>query len=661
MLVTAGFGDDKQIDVDQFFTWLTNGKVHLVLGNTAARRDEKRHEWTFYVRGATYLVSEVIVKLHPTFKKPVRILRSPPFHIDSVGWGTFDLVVIVKWKVGGEMVADWPLQFDEADRSVAVEVPSDVAAKAFGQAVTALNALLASAAETDSDSGSDEDMSATKVLANQSGEGVQTPVEEAEVPPLPMPELLRDVSAGAKDEAPPRVKICESLSGEPFMQHTHSLFMHGRGYVGPLKTANVTWRSTKPPRKDHDTPEWLTATEFEDDKEVAARKVQQLAILMQLSRKTVVYTGAGISAAVVGQAALSGQNKVGWKAKTEAMPTYTHYALGFLGQQGLIHSWVQQNHDGLPQKAGFPQERINEIHGSWYDPSNPVVKYTGSLHDRAYPWMCEDAETADLVLVLGTSLGGLNADQVATNCAERSLQSAPNSASGEIKRGARVLARPPGKATVFSGIVKAVAPNGSIKVCFPNLDNLTVRLPKGDPVEPQQSTRGSLGTVCFNLQQTPQDGKMTLRLFGKSDDLLKMLIRELGFPKLQCRTLAWPKESRVLVPYDADGHRVVETGRWMWLDLSVGQLIRITPNHNIQGARQPQYMHIGASKPVNYDGQTRQPGIGLGTVTKRDKKTDAFLLEIEGAQMRLGIWWLDAAARGGVEALPIVNQRPSFE
>jgi NAD-dependent SIR2 family protein deacetylase len=75
---------------------------------------------------------------------------------------------------------------------------------------------------------------------------------------------------------------------------------------------------------------------------------------------------------------------------------------------------VQQNHDGLPQKAGFPQEKINEIHGSWYDPSNPVVKYSGTLHDKCYPWMEHDADTADLVLVLGTSLGGLNADQVAT-------------------------------------------------------------------------------------------------------------------------------------------------------------------------------------------------------------------------------------------------------
>jgi hypothetical protein len=108
-------------------------------------------------------------------------------------------------------------------------------------------------------------------------------------------------------------------------------------------------------------------------------------------------TGAGISAAVVGQAARSGRNTVGWKPNTlTAPPTFTHRTLALLGRRGLVHGWVQQNHDGLPQKAGFQQEKINEVHGSWFDPSNPVVKYSGSLHERLYPWMCDDAVRAML-------------------------------------------------------------------------------------------------------------------------------------------------------------------------------------------------------------------------------------------------------------------------
>ena len=70
--------------------------------------------------------------------------------------------------------------------------------------------------------------------------------------------------------------------------------------------------------------------------------------------------------------------------------------------------------------------------------------------------MVHEATTADLVLVLGTSLGGLNADQVPLKTADRS------------------------------------------KI---NLD-----YGKG----------GALGMVIINLQQTPHDGKSTLRIFGKN-------------------------------------------------------------------------------------------------------------------------------------------------
>ena len=36
-------------------------------------------------------------------------------------------------------------------------------------------------------------------------------------------------------------------------------------------------------------------------------------------------------------------------------------------------------------------------------------------------------------------------------------------------------------------------------------------------------------------------------------------------------------------------------------------------------------------------------------------------LQVEGAPMRLGLWWLDAAARGAVDVIPIVNARPQME
>lgn len=208
--------------------------------------------------------------------------------------------------------------------------------------------------------------------------------------------------------------------------------------------------------------------------------------------------------------------------------------------------------------------------------------------------MEEDAETADLVLVLGTSLGGLSADCVATNSAYRSE-------AGQ-----------------------------------------------------------SLGSVMINLQQTPKDGMMTLRMFGKSDDILGMLVEELGLGPVVTKQPKWPTKA-ALVPYDADGVRLAgdsEAPR-MWLDLSTGQKVRLTPGHNIQGAKQRQFMHIGADKPVKINGIMREPAIGNGVVMRREQTH--WNVAIEGENMRLGIWWLDVAMRGAVDVLPIANLNPRFE
>jgi NAD-dependent SIR2 family protein deacetylase len=431
-------------------------------------------------------------------------------------------------------------------------------------------------------------------------------------------------------------------ASKDFMEPEDPLFWHGRIYDGPLEKPSCTWKCDRPPRDDHDCPPWLTASEYQDTTKVGALKVKQLAQLIKASRKTVLYTGAGISASAVGQAARSGQNKVGWKAHpSEAKPTPTHYALGILGRHQYVHSWCQQNHDGLPQKAGFPQELLNEVHGSWFNPSNPVVKYSGNLYEPCYETMLNDAKTADLVIVLGTSLGGLNADQVATRAAERSL---------------------------------------------------TLLNKKGGDGRPL-----SLGTICINLQQTPHDDKMTLRLFGKSDDILLSLLYELGLnhelpsssmiknnqtnsiKKINSsNNIHWPNVSRILVPYDKNGNRLKgyhninnlkqnsiitdgsgggandddnetkneTTEKWMWLDLKNNSDIKLVSGHNCIGSGQPNFKHITHGK---------------GKVIKRKEGSCSFILDIQGAQMKLGLWWMDSALRGAVDQLPVVNVKPEFE
>ena len=59
--------------------------------------------------------------------------------------------------------------------------------------------------------------------------------------------------------------------------------------------------------------------------------------------------------------------------------------------------------------------------------------------------------------------------------------------------------------------------------------------------------------------------------------------------------------------------------------------------------------------------ESYEPGVGVGAVTRRVKEEACVVLGVEGATMRLGLWWLDVAVRGAVEQLPLVNAKPLFE
>ena len=155
--------------------------------------------------------------------------------------------------------------------------------------------------------------------------------------------------------------------------------------------------------------------------------------------------------------------------------------------RGLVHVWIQQNHDGLPQKAGWPQEDMIEIHGSWYDPSNPVVCYDGSLRSDLYDKMREEQEAADLVLVIGTSLSGLNADKVAIN---------------------------PARCLVIMMMMMMMMMINSTR---------------------RSLTGTSLGAVIINLQQTVCDPGATLRVFSECDAFFEKLLTTLSLSIDSCR------------------------------------------------------------------------------------------------------------------------------
>eukprot|EP00239_Pterosperma_sp_CCMP1384_P004047 CAMPEP_0197851094 /NCGR_PEP_ID=MMETSP1438-20131217/17239_1 /TAXON_ID=1461541 /ORGANISM="Pterosperma sp., Strain CCMP1384" /LENGTH=323 /DNA_ID=CAMNT_0043464571 /DNA_START=269 /DNA_END=1236 /DNA_ORIENTATION=+ len=175
------------------------------------------------------------------------------------------------------------------------------------------------------------------------------------------------------------------------------------------------------------------AHEYTEDPEVLLEKVALLSQLLKMSERCVAYTGAGISTASgiadyatqAGTRSLVSREAAGAPVMASpwlARPTITHRVLVDLYHRKILKSWVQQNHDGLPQKAGLPQHAINEIHGAWFDPSNPVVKMSGNLREDLYSHLLELEAGCDLCLALGTSLSGMNADRIAISTAERHRQ-----------------------------------------------------------------------------------------------------------------------------------------------------------------------------------------------------------------------------------------------
>ena len=99
--------------------------------------------------------------------------------------------------------------------------------------------------------------------------------------------------------------------------------------------------------------------------------------------------------------------------RTEAVPGLGHFTLTSLYKEGFIDGVVCLNYDGLLQKAGCPQEAVHEVHGSWFDPTNPALRPGGQVRPDIWQKCLGLLDRADLCVVIGTSLSGLDTDLIA--------------------------------------------------------------------------------------------------------------------------------------------------------------------------------------------------------------------------------------------------------
>lgn len=370
----------------------------------------------------------------------------------------------------------------------------------------------------------------------------------------------------------------------------------------------------------------IKAHEFEDDEETLRAKIKVLATLVSKAKHFVVYTGAGLSTASgiadyaskakdsVAKRRSGGKReeeegeeaKDGTPATTSAAPpekaakpakpvtlkmmshleyepTYSHYALTALHKHGILKHWLQQNHDGLATKAGFPISHLNEIHGSWWDPSNTVVPMSGTLRRDLGEWMWKERDAADFVLALGTSLSGMNSDSMVS----------------AVNRRARVHNK-------------------------------------------------GLGAVIVGLQQTRMDSDSSLRIFGRTDHVMRLLMEELRIDvPIKPYTMTIPEEARVegepdsyMVPYDAQGYPVASGKRRKWKLASCNK-VRITcgPGENFKGVVFA--VEEGGACPY--------------TVVTRIMREGTKKHGTKRYPYAVGGWVIEAACRGQLSRLPFVN------
>lgn len=82
--------------------------------------------------------------------------------------------------------------------------------------------------------------------------------------------------------------------------------------------------------------------------------------------------------------------------------TDSHTLPVFLHALGILVCVITQNVDGLYQRAGLPDEKIVEFHGSMS--SGNVVAYGGAIDPEVADRSLKAMESADMVIVMGTSL-----------------------------------------------------------------------------------------------------------------------------------------------------------------------------------------------------------------------------------------------------------------
>ncbi|XP_024369668.1 NAD-dependent protein deacetylase SRT1 isoform X1 [Physcomitrium patens] len=279
--------------------------------------------------------------------------------------------------------------------------------------------------------------------------------------------------------------------------------------------------------------------EMEDEEEgpVLRAKVKHLAQLVRESKYAVVYTGAGISTAAgipdfrgpSGVWTLQAKGKVVAEPDfTKLNPTLTHYVLRSFIERGHFHYIVTQNIDSLHLRSGVPSEKQSELHGNYSLETCPLCDaryFRSHAVWKGLTTPTKNPSTARKDLRQGSTQG----DDKPQRSNKRQVRNIDHR-TGRLCEADGCAGELESSVVLFGESLPAKEVNSAWDHTYKA--DLALVLGSSLKVGPACDMPAQVGKnggklVIVNLQHTPFDGRASLVIHARCDDVLRLLAEEL--------------------------------------------------------------------------------------------------------------------------------------